>query len=489
MRDFLYSQSARRWIASALIVASFSIGRLAAQSADNTTASAQQASAQAPVASQPPPAQAPVVAPLPRPSAPSPVGLAGQFADWLQIRGEFRGRLEGFSGGSYRPDNSDGYMLDRFRINATVAPRQDLKFVVQAQDARVFDKAAGGLATPFRDTFDLRMAYGEVGSARNLVRIGRQELVFGEQRLIGHLNWVNNARSFDGARATIMRPNFKFDVFATSVVTIQPEQFDRSGAGNALYGFYGSTTKAIPNATIEPYVFYRQSDGFTLETGGLGSIHQATFGSRLVGKLPRDFDYGLEMAAQTGSVSTDEVRAWAGHWVMGRTYTAAPAKPRPFIEFNYASGDSNAKDGVRGTFDQLYPTGHDKLGLADQVGWKNVEHLRGGVELKPKPQWQVAGSYHSWWLASATDALYSASGAVVARSAAGTAGRFVGQELDAQATYTYSPQLQIAGGYARVLPGEFLKNTTPGEAYGLSYLMVTYVFIGDRPAAPRGGAR
>ncbi len=36
----------------------------------------------------------------------------------------------------------------------------------------------------------------------------------------------------------------------------------------------------------------------------------------------------------------------------------------------------------------------------------------------------------------------------------------------------------------------FSKNTTPGESYNLSYLMVTYVFIGDRPAAPpRGGQR
>jgi hypothetical protein len=488
MRDFLRSQPVCRCALAALVVCSSSSGRLAAQSADNAAPIAQQASAQAP-ATQPPPSQAPVAAPVPRPAVPPPVGIGGQFADWLQIRGEFRGRLEGFTGGSYRPGNDDGYMLDRFRFNATVAPRSDLKFVVQAQDARVFDKETGGLATPFRDTFDLRMAYAEVGGSRDMVRIGRQELAFGEQRLIGHLNWVNDARSFDGARATITRAAFKFDVFATSVVTIQPEEFDKSGAGNALYGFYGSTAKAIPNATLEPYVFYRQSDGFALETGGSGSIHQTTFGSRIVGKLPGDFDYGVEMAGQTGSVSTDDVRAWAGHWVAGRTFTAAAARPRTFLEFNYASGDRNAKDGVRGTFDQLYPTGHDKLGLADQVGWKNVEHVRGGIELKPKPQWQVAGSYHSFWLASATDALYSASGAAVARSAAGTAGRFVGQEIDAQATYTYSPQLQIAGGYARVLPGEFLKNTTPGEAYGLSYLMVTYVFIGDRPAPPRGGAR
>jgi hypothetical protein len=31
----------------------------------------------------------------------------------------------------------------------------------------------------------------------------------------------------------------------------------------------------------------------------------------------------------------------------------------------------------------LYPTGRDKLGLADQVGWKNIRDLRSLVELPP----------------------------------------------------------------------------------------------------------
>src|SRR5262249_47096873 len=158
------------------------------------------------------------------------------------------------------------------------------------------------MANPVRDTFDLRLAYGEFGGVRNMVRVGRQELVFGEQRLIGHLNWVNNARSFDGVRATITRKAFKFDAFATSIVVTQPDAFDKSGYGNRLYGFYGSSTAFLPKATVEPYVFYRESEGLTLETGGLGDIHQATIGTRIVGKLPRDFDYGVEMAAQTGSV-------------------------------------------------------------------------------------------------------------------------------------------------------------------------------------------
>src|SRR5439155_23676578 len=94
----------------------------------------------------------PQVNPVPRPSVPPPVGLTGRFAPWLQVRGEFRNRIEGFDGSGFKPDSSDGYMLDRFRLNATVTPSKSVKFVVQVQDARTFDKSAGGSAVPFRDT-------------------------------------------------------------------------------------------------------------------------------------------------------------------------------------------------------------------------------------------------------------------------------------------------------------------------------------------------
>jgi hypothetical protein len=99
------------------------------------------------------------------------------------------------------------------------------------------------------------------------------------------------------------------------------------------------------------------------------------------------------------------------------------------------------------------------------------------------------GSYHSWWLASATDGLYTASGGLVARSVAGTSGRHVGQEVDAITTFNYSPQLQLSGGYAYIFPGEFLKNTTAGHAYSYPFVMATYVFLGEQPAIGRRQTR
>ena len=43
------------------------------------------------------------------------------------------------------------------------------------------------------------------------------------------------------------------------------------------------------------------------------------------------------------------------------------------------------------------------------------------------------------------------------------------------------------GGYAHLVPGEFLKNTTPGHSYRAPYVMATYVFLGEKPSI--GGSR
>jgi len=42
-------------------------------------------------------------------------------------------------------------------------------------------------------------------------------------------------------------------------------------------------------------------------------------------------------------------------------------------------------------------------------------------------------------------------------------------------------QLQIAGGYAYLAPGQFLENTTAGHGYSYPFVMATYVFLGESP--------
>lgn len=431
------------------------------------------ASSPTPTSAQLPPAR------VARP--PFPNRLNESLPSWLRVRGEFRERIEGFQGAGFVGGRDDAYALSRFRFNATVAPSPMFNVQVQAQDARVADKQIGATGAPFSGAFDLRQAFAEVGTPKTRVaaRFGRQELAYGEQRLVGHVSWLNTARTFDAARVTMRGKAAVVDVFSGSVVRILPSEFDKSLNGNTFSGAYVTTGALIPNSSVEPYLFYRTDRNVRNEAGLLASVRQATIGVRWAGTLPKRLDYSHDVAVQQGSVGSDSIGAWAGHFQLRESFPG-PKAVKITGEFNLASGDRSATDGSRGTFDQLYPTPHDKYGLTDQVGWKNIKHLRAGLDLTPGKRFAVNANYHTWWLMETNDALYNSPGASIARVAGGAASSFVGQEVDLQISRPLTPQFQLMGGIAHILPGAFLKQATPGASYTFPYLMATYVFLADR---------
>jgi hypothetical protein len=459
---------------------------LAALLIATSTAAAQIAvpveTASAPQATQTPPPVTQPAPPSPSPSRPPVFNRANEvMPSWLRVRGEFRERIEGFSNANYTEGRDDGYALTRFRFNVAVTAAKHLAFQANLQDARVADKEVGPTTAPFRGPFDLRTAFADVGDAKVPIalRLGRQEIAFGEQRLIGSLPWVNTGRSWDAARAILRTSMFQVDVFGASLVRSLPDDFDRSGNGNRLAGAYATSTRLLPRATVEPYVFWRRDVNLLSELGVPGTLSQTTIGTRIAGLLPAHLDYGVEMAMQRGGLDADSIRAWAGHWQL-RASLPGWAAPKITSEYNFATGDENATDGSRQTFDQLYPTGHDKLGLSDQVGWRNIHHLREGIEITPFKATPISINYHSWWLASRTDGLYAASGALVARVAGGAASTHVGQEIDFLVSRAITPQLQLSAGYAHMFSGAFLREATPGASYSHPYIMATYVFLAER---------
>lgn len=406
--------------------------------------------------------------------------LDQKLPHWLCFTGEERIRAEGVTGSGFQADHGDGYMLNRFRFDMKLLPSSWLSFEFQTQDARAFWKEQHPYAPPYQDTWDLRLAYVQLGNLEKYhaaFRAGRQELAFGDERLIGSSNFTNVARSFDGYRAMFQQGKFRLDAFAASVVVLVDGQVGGHTPGNYIDGLYGQLQDVIPHATLQPYFLWRRSPSQKMENGGLANEHFGTTGFRWVGKLPLGFDYNSEMAIQRGSLGADRIASWASHLSMGYKIPrfAAPAT-RYIVEYNFASGDGNAKDGVHGTFDQLYATSHDKLDLADQVGWKNIQHFRTGPEFIISRRFASSIKYSDYWLANAHDALYNASGAVVTRSANGSAGRWVGQEFDGTLVYSLTRTSQLGGGFGYLLPGTFLKLTTPGRAYSYPYLYYSTSF-------------
>jgi hypothetical protein len=355
-------------------------------------------------------------------------------------------------------------------------PSKWLKFEFQTQDSRAFWREEAQ-KPPYTDTWDLRLAYAEIGDLERYhadFRVGRQELAFGDERLIGNSNWTNVARSFDGYRSTFQYKKFRLDAFAASVVVLADGEVGQHTPGNYLEGLYGEALNVVPNSSVQPYFLWRRSPLQKLGNGALATEDFGTGGVRWVGKLPAGLSYNTEVAFQRGQLGADTVSAWGGHFQLGYNLPGVwSLHPKYIAEFNYASGDGNARDTSHGTFDTLYASGHDKIEFADQVGWKNVQEVRTGPDFKISKKLSTSVRYADLWLANAHDSLYAANGSAVASRANGTAGRWVGQEFDGTLVYTFDKKSQFGAGYGYLLPGTFLNMTTPGHSYNYPFLFYT----------------
>ena len=173
------------------------------------------------------------------------------------------------------------------------------------------------------------MAFADIGTAtsRLSARVGRQELAYGDQRLVGHVSWPNTARTFDAVRGTVRTPGLQVDSFAASVVRILDDEFDKSGNGNRFFGAYGTTPQLDAAGSVEPYVFVRSDRNIDSEArrhgrpdarrpSARGWAGKAAGAPRLRG---RD---GGRRPARSGPTP---IRAWAGHWQVRETLPGAPS--------------------------------------------------------------------------------------------------------------------------------------------------------------------
>ncbi|HET7615218.1 MAG TPA: alginate export family protein, partial [Gemmatimonadaceae bacterium] len=160
-------------------------------------------------------------------------GSPSAVLPWGSIGGQVRVRAESYSGGGFQPDNSDSYLLTRILLNARVRPTASTSLFVEGMDARGPWKNKTPVGPPFRDHADLRQLYAQIGAdkAPTFLRAGRQELFYGDGRLVGPLLWANTARTFDAARLSTGGKGYRIDAFAASVVKVEQDRFDKNIPG------------------------------------------------------------------------------------------------------------------------------------------------------------------------------------------------------------------------------------------------------------------
>lgn len=322
-------------------------------------------------------------------------GLVGtSYAEGVKLDGELRvrGVLVDNSDNKTIPlplTNKGGFFEQRTRLNAGADVDENTKVFIQAQDSRTWGSEASTVTTGNgAQGLDLSQGYIERGNlfgAPLSVRLGRQAMAYGEHRLIGSLEWSNNARRFDAIKFMFKAEDIvNVDVFWAKVMDIGGDIQDDSN----LMGAY-AMLKVVPKNDIDVYLLDKKE-------GGGKNIY--TIGARVKGDVI-NIDYNAELAVQAGDHVKDVDKS-ANAYAVKVGYTIPPALGlRVGVEYDAATGDKASTADKNEAFDNLYPTNHYLYGFTDDIGWSNIKAISACVSIKPMDNTKVAVEYWQYTLA------------------------------------------------------------------------------------------
>src|SRR5262249_35834376 len=145
------------------------------------------------------------------------------------------------------------------------------------------------------DVFDLHQAFVKLGNANEFpltAKIGRQELIYGDERLIGASDWNNLLRVFDAAKLRYEVEKLWVELFTGRVVLPDNHHFNEVNNYDWFSGLYASTL-LIPKQTTEMHFLSRNVSA--------GSIRQITTTTPTGGPTSRDiYTLGLRFKSLPG---------------------------------------------------------------------------------------------------------------------------------------------------------------------------------------------
>ncbi|MBK8975902.1 MAG: alginate export family protein [Planctomycetes bacterium] len=331
----------------------------------------------------------------------------------LTVNGEYWLRFEdriGYDFGSGTFD--DDFFTQRARLSLDFRIDEDRRVFVQLQDARFWGEETNGTVARTSPGFDAHQAFLEVddvGLVGGRSQIGRQILSYGEQRLVGGLEWLSQGRAFDAVRHSWTSREdrrWQIDLFGAQLSEMVATRNIEDDA--MFFGAYATIDTDDDGSVVDVYVLYRQND----DTPGGGNENRYTLGARTIQHVGAA-ELGAELATQGGDVNDADIP-------IGETYAAhAHAKVglgdehESFVraEFDIASGDDPGTADVE-RFDNLYPTAHMHLGIMDFALWENILHGAVAFGTRPTESSSLTVAWHLFRSMEETDRVAGPAGSL-----------------------------------------------------------------------------
>ena len=354
------------------------------------------------------------------------------------------------------------YDLWRLRNYLDVKFDNGVRIYLEGLDASIHDEELP--ITPIdENAFDLQNGFIDLEIAERdckpvILRAGRQELLFGSQRLVSPLDWSNTRRNFEGISLISKGAAWDFHAFMTRPVNTGSghpnlqqwrRKFDHPDYNRTFSGVY-SSYHGVENNTIDLYWLWLNADRERADRVD-GKRH--TMGIRWAGKSSvldecceqvGLWSWDFEGAYQFGrEASQDVAAAMLTGWVDYKM-TNTPWTPSVKGLFYWGTGDRDAGDNENNTFQQLFPLGHAYWGIIDNLSGQNLQDFSVQTAVQPTKKLKLMTQVHWFHLDQGTDVLYNVAGAPIGAAGNGTD---VGNEIDLIANYAFNPNfsVQVAG--------------------------------------------
>ncbi len=405
-----------------------------------------------------------------------PIGTGPFGTTYLTLGGELRERFESYTNPNFgiKAPASSGYLLHRLQLEADLHVTDYARAFVQIGEVeRVGNR--GVTSTTDIDHFELMQAFVDLkppspfGDAP-VFRIGREELLFGYQRLIAVREGPNVRRDFDGFRFTDTIGGATMDLVAVRPVNNSVAVLDdHYNSGQLLWGGY----LTVPfGPVLKADLYWLNYENRSARFRGLtGLERRQTYGVRLFGET-EGIDWNAEVALQTGSFRGHQIRAAMAAGIVGYTFQNTPWQPRIGLEANAISGDDTRSNAI-GTFNAMYP----RLPYFAETSLlvpANVIDIRPVVSFKPLPSVTATFGWDTLWRASKTDGLYGSGLVQYANTNKGTSDR-IGTELSADVRWRVDQHLTFGAIAAQFIAGPAIQQAL-GKSVTFLVLFGTYRF-------------
>jgi hypothetical protein len=153
------------------------------------------------------------------------------------------------------PVSENDYLLLRSRFHLGYTPCDWITVYGEGQNS----SSTGDERNPNLQSdgaVNLYQGYLRLGSLKEFplsLKIGRQELAYGDERLVGPFSWDNIGRVFDAAKVRFENETFWVDAFVSQLVVPVDNGWNESYRGTMFSGLYASTRAVIPKVEWQLY--------------------------------------------------------------------------------------------------------------------------------------------------------------------------------------------------------------------------------------------